>query len=528
MLLVTLYSRYFFPLDETRYMSVAWNMWLRGDFLVPYLNDAPYSHKPPLLFWLIHLGWAVFGVNDWWPRLIPYFFSLGALWITQRIALLLWPAQNRLAHMAGLILFGSALWTLYATALMFDMLVAFFTVLGIWGLLQAWQSELKRGWITLTIAIAGGLLAKGPAILLQILPVAVLAPWWMQQQRPAWRAWYLRLLAATLAGIALLLLWAIPAGLAGGAQYQHDIFWGQTANRMVQSFAHRLPSWWYLEVLPLMVFPWLFVLPAWRGVWALRQAPAETGVRFCIAWAVPVFIAFSLISGKQVHYLLPIFPAFALLLARGFNNVNAIQRKDKGLLLAIGVSTGAALFAFTWFATQHHMTSWAQHISIWAGLALVVLSGLLFVYKSTDSYSLVWRGCLLSAGIIATLLLGVVAQTGDAYDLRRISQVIKQLQEQHIAVSHMGKYHGQFNFIGRLQQAPEAIYPFDMDKWFAAHRQGMAIVSIKHDETLGDIKPYYLSYYRAGRIMLVDAQDWQRWTKLNIPVPTLENPINDE
>ena len=58
------------PVDETRYLTVAWEMWLRGDFLVPYINGEPYSHKPPLLFWLIHLGWAVFGVNDWWPRLV--------------------------------------------------------------------------------------------------------------------------------------------------------------------------------------------------------------------------------------------------------------------------------------------------------------------------------------------------------------------------------------------------------------------------------------------------------------------------
>ena len=40
------------PVDETRYLAVAWDMWLENHYLVPHLNGEPYSHKPPLLFWL--------------------------------------------------------------------------------------------------------------------------------------------------------------------------------------------------------------------------------------------------------------------------------------------------------------------------------------------------------------------------------------------------------------------------------------------------------------------------------------------
>ena len=63
--IASIWLRPLWPVDETRYASVAWEMWLRGDFLVPYINGEPYSHKPPLLFWLIQLGWFLFGVNDW-------------------------------------------------------------------------------------------------------------------------------------------------------------------------------------------------------------------------------------------------------------------------------------------------------------------------------------------------------------------------------------------------------------------------------------------------------------------------------
>src|SRR5262247_2750100 len=63
--LCALFIRGPIPIDETRYLSVAWEMWLRGDFALPMLNGVPYTHKPPVLFWLMHLGWSVFGVNAW-------------------------------------------------------------------------------------------------------------------------------------------------------------------------------------------------------------------------------------------------------------------------------------------------------------------------------------------------------------------------------------------------------------------------------------------------------------------------------
>ena len=68
LLLLSLLTRPLLPVDETRYLAVAWEMWQRGDFLVPFLNGAPYSDKPPLFFWLMHAGWWLFGVTEWWPR----------------------------------------------------------------------------------------------------------------------------------------------------------------------------------------------------------------------------------------------------------------------------------------------------------------------------------------------------------------------------------------------------------------------------------------------------------------------------
>ena len=122
---------------------------------------------------------------------------------------------------------------------------------------------------------------------------------------------------ALLGGAALILAWAIPAAWAGGEAYRNAIFWGQTAHRMVDSFAHRAPAWFYLAWLPLMLAPWL-LWPRWWRNWralpgALRQ---DSGLRLALLGTLFCLAFFSFVSGKRVHYLLPEFTLFALLAAR--------------------------------------------------------------------------------------------------------------------------------------------------------------------------------------------------------------------
>ena len=119
----SIWLRPLWPVDETRYASVAWEMWLRGDFLVPHVNGEPYAHKPPLLFWLIQIGWAAFGVNDWWPRLVAPLCALGAVPLLSRLARLLWPEDHDAASAPLWVLFGTLLFAGFVTLTMFDLLL---------------------------------------------------------------------------------------------------------------------------------------------------------------------------------------------------------------------------------------------------------------------------------------------------------------------------------------------------------------------------------------------------------------------
>lgn len=493
-------SRGIVPLDETRYLSVAWEMWLRGDFLVPHKNGEPYSHKAPLLFWLIHAGWFAFGVSEWWPRLLAPLLALANTWMTWRLARTFWPAQAEIARLAPLVLLSTLLWLVYAQALMFDMLITACALLGLNAIAAAALAGTPRLWPWLGLSIGLGLLAKGPAILVHLLPVALLAPWWADIRDR--KRWYGALLLALLLGVALALVWAIPAGLHGGEAYRQAIFWGQTANRMVNSFAHKLPFWWYLATLPLFFFPWL----AWPSLWrrlpaALKSGFYEPGVRFALVWAGAGLLIFSAISGKQPHYILPEAPALALLIAYVLTRSPPTGRP---ILPALGLFVlGSALAWQTLHAAP--ASNWSL-VPAWAGAGFV-LAALTLLPRRSAAVTLRWLGGVMLASV-TWLLLAVFTPMAPAYDMRPVAGELARLEAAGHAIAHEGKYHGQYHFAGRLEHPmPELASAHEIREWIADHPEGILTLYFPRDADLGALPHLYAQTYRSGQVALLRAGD---------------------
>lgn len=500
--IVAFLSRSYIPIDETRYLSVAWEMWQRGDFLVPFKNGEPYSHKPPLLFWLMHFGWAITGVNDWWPRLISPLLAFASLFLVRHLALALWPDRPEASRLAPWVLMGSMLWSLYSQTIMFDVLMAFCTLLGMLGLVRAAWGK-SHGWKLFALAIGLGILAKGPAILLHLLPGALLAPWWAQGRVTSWPRWYGRVLLAALGGAALALLWAIPAGMTGGEEYRNAIFWGQTANRMVQSFAHQRPFWWYVPLLPLLLFPWLVWPAFWRGAKAAAKT-RDHGLRFLMAWMFPAFLAFSLVSGKQIHYLLPEFPAFALLAGRLLS-----ERQTPGRPWPVALML--AVFGVLMFLVPHHYTADPgnplNQVPIWAGGVFLLLAGAAWRMKDTPA-ALVPRLSALAMLAMAGAHLVLIRPISPAYDVRPMGAAIAQVQAESREVANQGNYHAQYQFAGRLKHAlaeldsgPETL------AWLRAHPHGAVVMYFPGDMDLSPFHPLFAQPFRGRLAALLATSD---------------------
>ncbi len=474
LVLTALLTRPLLPVDETRYLAVAWEMWSRGDFLVPYLNGETYSHKPPLLFWLFHAGWAVFGVNEWWPRLVAPLISLANLLLTWRLARALWPEEVEAARIAPWLLFGGLLWSGFFTVVQFDLLIVFCTLLGMLGLLHSSQGK-GSGWLLVGLAIGLGVLAKGPVILLHLLPVALLGYFWVDRSKlKGWHCWYLGTLSALILGTGIALLWALPASVAGGEAYRDAIFWGQTADRVVNSFAHKQPLWWYLPQLPLALLPWTLWMPVWRGL-ARLNVRADRALRFCLAWLLPVFIAFSFISGKQIKYLLPLFPVIALIMAHGLSRLPTTPwrlRLPALLLVAVGV----LLMALPWQAQQRELVAWLQAV-YWAWGLLPLLAGLaLLVLKPQPRGRALALAGMIGGLLVVTVHVGVIRLGAPAYDMGPVSRHIASLQARGERIASADKYHGQYHFAGRLQQPVVFIDKGEEQAWMQKHPQAHVLV----------------------------------------------------
>ena len=491
-LVIALVWRPLVPVDETRYATVAWEMWARGDFLVPHLNGEPYSHKPPLYFWLIHAGWWLFGVKEWVIRAIAPLITLASLATAAHLARQLWPQEAAVARLVPWVLFSAVPLMAFYTWVQFDMLLVLATLLAMVGIVRAANGR-HSGWLLAGGAIGMGVLAKGPVILLHVLPAALLAPLWKREVSGRfWVGWYAGLAASVLTGALRALAWALPAAEAGGEAYREAILWGQTADRVVASFAHAHPVWWYLPWLALLLAPWCYLPWVWGRL--LRLQPAQdTGVRFCLVWLLGVFVLMSLISGKQVKYLLPLLPAFSLLVARVL--AAAEQRPVAQRPWLVGLVLVVAGTAVMLLPGLREEPEWMTAIHpAWGGV-LVVVALVVMAMKPLRPAGYPVLMTLVVAIAAGVVPLGMFRAAAPAYDMHAVGRIIHEAQAGGRKVAMPGKYHGQFGFEGRLT-VPIVLLGKDQSvKWAENHRKDYLVV-FSNEPFVADSGAVYTQLYR--------------------------------
>jgi 4-amino-4-deoxy-L-arabinose transferase-like glycosyltransferase len=470
---VALALRPLLPVDETRYLSVAWEMWRGGDWLVSHLNGVPYSDKPPALFWAILLGWRALGVSAWWPRLLPPLFALLSALLLARIVARIRPG---LEGMLVLPFLSGLLWVTYSTLLLFDTLLTACVLVAVSGVVEAWRGRRLAGWLACGTGIGLGALSKGPVVLVHVLPVALLAPWWA---RPApaggWRRWYLGVLAALALGAAIGLAWALPAGAHGGAAYRSALLWDQTAGRVTGRITGRLghprPWWWYLAVLPVALYPWGLWPPYWR---ALTRAggPLDLPARFALAWVVPGVAVLSLFGGKQIHYLMPLLPGFAILAGARCRDAEP-RRWDAAVPAGLLLLAGAALLIAERLRQTVRLPQWLSEVSPAWGAALLA-GALLLAFIKEGQRQVVALSLTCPLLLIAVHLAGA-GPLGRRYDLEPVAALLKAGEQAGRPIAFVGPYSGQFHFLGRLDRPFEETTRDSLAAWAAGHPLGLVV-----------------------------------------------------
>jgi 4-amino-4-deoxy-L-arabinose transferase-like glycosyltransferase len=305
--------------DEGRYAEISREMALTGNWTTPRLNAIKYFEKPPLQYWATAAAYETFGVSEWTARLWPALTGfLGVL--------LTWFAGRRLfgptaGLLAAAVLASSLLYLAMGHINTLDMGLSFFLEVAVFGFLLA-QDGSRRWMLIAWVGLALAVLSKGIVALVLTGGTLVLYSLLARDWSP-WRRFELA------RGLPLFLLIAVPWFVAvslANPEFPRFFFIHEHFDRFLTTSHRRTaPIWFFVPILLLGALPWTtMAVHALGQAWPRRAMPEFQARRFLLLWCLVVFGFFSISQSKLPSYILPLFPALALLLA---DSLNRITRK---------------------------------------------------------------------------------------------------------------------------------------------------------------------------------------------------------
>jgi 4-amino-4-deoxy-L-arabinose transferase-like glycosyltransferase len=476
------------PLYSTRTLAVAWDMFSHGQWLVPHINGEPYSEKAPLLFWLIQAGWFAFGVSDIWPRVLEVLIGGTQLVLVSLLARRLFPQRPWMSRAAPWMLLAFGYAFLFGLQIMYDVLLSVWALAALLCLTPRPRRAEPR-WLLFGLCLGLGMLTKGPVMLLHVVFPWLLGPLWSDWAREHRGRWYGAGLLSLILGGVLLLVWAVPAGFAGGEAYRERLFFTQTAGRVVDQLAqgknlqnHAEPFWFYVLWLPVLLFPFTGWPRMWVAVAGLRR-PLESGLRFVLCWLVPTFVVFSLISGKQLYYLLPELAGGALLMGASM----AVLRERRPALASsrwLGtwpLGVGGIVFAVLLFILPTLLdynlmhADWAHATAPYSryfSVIFLLLGVLLLLHGRGELRRLAVAGLVGVFALNALFTLTIWPR----WDLRPAARLLSAAEQAGHPLANEGNYEGEFHFAGRLTHPIDELYGDKaIEDYARAHPDGLIV-----------------------------------------------------
>jgi 4-amino-4-deoxy-L-arabinose transferase-like glycosyltransferase len=363
---LTLDLRHLLRSDEGRYAQIAYEMFASGDWVTIRYQGLKYFEKPPFHLWMTSLAYTAFGVGEWQARL--WVACSGAIGIVMTaLAAKRWFGV-RAGWLAGLALLAMPTWNIGSHFNSLDMGVSGALACVLCALLIAQHPNNSKSqhrlwmwaaWAAMAVAVLTkgliGILLPGIALVLYTL----LARDWA-----LWTRLYL------VSGTLLFLLITVPwfwLVQERNPEFAQFFFIHEHWQRYTSTVHKRsAPAWYFVPQLLAGLLPWLGLVPRLFGVVRAegtnstsmttpKSAPKPTplpphkGFRpllFCVLWAAGIFAFFSMSGSKLPGYILPMFPALAVLVGVALNGMDAraFGRQIMGLLLLAVLAAVASPF----------------------------------------------------------------------------------------------------------------------------------------------------------------------------------------
>lgn len=355
----TLGVRPLYKADESRYAEISREMVASGDWVTPHLNGFRYFEKPPLQYWTTAALFRVLGEKDWVARLWTALAGFAGI-------LLVWRAGNRLwgapaGGYAAAVLAASPLYVVLGQVNALDMSLTFF-------LAVALVAFLRGRMLGFWAACAAATLSKGLVGI--VLPGAAIFVFLLMK-----KDWKLIPRMRPVAGPLLFLAIAAPwfvAVSAANPEFLHFFFVQEHFQRFTTEMHRRgEPFWYFVPVLAAGIAPW-------AATFLRSLKPADDASLFLVIWSAVVFLFFSASGSKLGSYILPIFPAAALLVGR------LLAREWPARLfffqaVLVGAACALAAIALPLFDAYPSYAPWvagaAALLAVAAGLAAYLARG---------------------------------------------------------------------------------------------------------------------------------------------------------
>ena len=391
--------------DEGRYAEIPREMVASGDWTTPRLNDIKYFEKPALQYWATAAAYTLFGEHQWTARLwsaLTGFLGVCMVFFTGRR--LFGPAAG---WYAALVLGSSLLWVLIGHINTLDMGVSFFLAAAVCAFVLAQHDSagararerwMLAAWAALALAVLSkgliGLALPGAALILYILV------------ERDWRlAGRLHLATGIVLLLALTLPWFIAVSRANPEFFRFFFIHEHFERFLTKQHGRYQPPYYFIPVLLAGMLPWTVTLiDALARAWKREPQQRFQVQRFLLLWAAVVFVFFSASSSKLVSYILPMFPALALLTGARLARLGARALVWQTLPAALaGIALLALLPGIERYASREVPVEMFHDYADW-----LIAAGVLQIAGAGACAWLAWRGKTAAA-------LAVLAGTGLAF-----------------------------------------------------------------------------------------------------------------
>jgi 4-amino-4-deoxy-L-arabinose transferase-like glycosyltransferase len=494
-------------IDEGMHASTSKIMVQSGDWLYPVYNGEPFYDKPPLYNWFVALSFVVFGFTEFAARLPSALLGLGTVLLTYRFGRRMLGAEA--AFLGAAVLATSLEFVVLSRAVVHDISLTCFVALALFAFYRAHAEEAHRARYLVIGYVATGfaVLAKGP--LGAVLVGGVVVPYLLLRREPRFVLEMMPLRGALIAAAI-----AVPPYLAMGLRdpdYLRYFFIEKNLGSFASAAsAHPEPFWYFLPWLLVGFLPWSWFLPLTLGRLLRRPRSLGPARLYLLIWCGFVFLFFSAATSKLSTYILPLFPALALLIGELWARV--LEGPDRRLRRWLVVSHLFLVAIVGWVVVTlwRESTGHQQFDAEVHGPHVKVLIAAFSATVLICSYAM-WRGRYrLYFGTTAALMVALIAHLGlflgPAMEPYRSTKRIALTVDRMLPPGEKMVFYHRVKDTAPFYNDRQGIALWGLDKLeeYLSRPGAICIVNTKWRELLGEVRVPYRVVEEHGAHLIVE------------------------